>query len=153
MSPTPDSSLADPQQIIADLRGERAECRAERDKAQRKLDKRTTERDGALAWETALAEVLDSINRSPGDVAAVFEMILDKAHRFCGAEAGPSRRMTASISVPWQRLAIRKSSRPWCTAPSAPTSTCGGWWTASGAEAAHRKTVADVIYSGERGGT
>jgi hypothetical protein len=57
MSPTPDSTLADPQQIIASLRRKLDECRAERDKAQRKLDERTTERDEALAQQTATAEV------------------------------------------------------------------------------------------------
>ena len=45
MSPTPDSTLPDPQQIIADLRRELDECRVERDKAQRKLDECRAERD------------------------------------------------------------------------------------------------------------
>jgi hypothetical protein len=49
MSPTRDSTLADPQQLIADLRRELDECRAERDNARRELDARTAERDEALA--------------------------------------------------------------------------------------------------------
>jgi GAF domain-containing protein len=88
MSVTPDSTLADSKRFIAALQRELAECKAERDKAQRNLNETRTERDEALARETALAEVLEAINHSSEDVTPVFEAILDRAHRLCGAEVG-----------------------------------------------------------------
>ena len=74
MSPTADGASTDLQQAVADLQRQLAEARAERDESE--------------AQKAALAEILQIINSSPGDLAPVFDAILEKAHRLCGIAQG-----------------------------------------------------------------
>ena len=93
--------------MIATLDKGAADLRRANAELQRQIVERTAERDEALEQQTATAEVLQVINSSPGDLAPVFDAMLERAMRLCEAQIGglavydgEHYRVVASRGVP-----------------------------------------------------
>ncbi len=90
MNPPPDSTLADPHQLIADL--QRANIGLEQ-----QLALSNAERDEALAQRAATAEILRVISASPTDLRPTFDAIAARATTLCGAVSGSVFRFDGSL--------------------------------------------------------
>ncbi len=85
------------------------------------LRQRTTDLTESLEQQTATSEVLRAISSSPGELQPVFDSILDKSVRICGADAASLFLYENGIA----RMAARHSGVPQAVMPNAPSARSG----------------------------
>jgi PAS domain S-box-containing protein len=95
--------------MTATLDGE-VDLRRANTELQRRLKDALAERDEGEAQRAAIAEILDVINNSPGDLTKVFNSILEKAHHLCGASKGS---LVTFDGAQFRTVAMRGLSEPY----------------------------------------
>jgi two-component system, NtrC family, sensor kinase len=97
MAAPKNASVVARRRTVAELEAELEQRTAERDEALAREAVVASERDESEAQKAAIAEVLGVINASPGDLAPVFDAMLDKALELCGANFGQMITFDGSV--------------------------------------------------------
>ena len=102
---------------------------------EQKVEERTAELSEALDQQTATSEVLQVINSSPGDLAPVFDAMLEKAMRLCEAAYGYIYTFDGERLHP----AAMRGERPFMT-----------WWRQRGSQPPGAGTPVERVLRGEQ---
>jgi GAF domain-containing protein len=115
--------FTDKQIALAETFADQAVIAIENARLFDEVETRTRELTESLRQQTATSEVLEVISSSPGDLAPVFEKMLEKATRICGAEFGMMALLEDGLLRPAARynvspaLAVARGDRTYSPAP------------------------------------